>query len=203
VEAALAPHASHPFVAFLLPRLVRFRALYSECALPMGFIHGDGFLDNALFASNGDLTALVDWEDSCIAPYVLDVAVCVSAACFTAENELQQHRCAHILRGYASRRPLGEAETAALADFMWAGALACGFYRCAPRASSPVTEPCPRSDRMRSHAYACLPGRWREFNVNRPESTSETKEAYLIMQRRCEKLEATPLEPAAWLAMPP
>ena len=142
METALGPHASHPFVAFLLPRLVRFRALYSECALPTGFIHGDGFLDNALFAGNGDLAALVDWEDSCIAPYVLDVAVCVSAACFSAENELQQQRCAHILRGYSSRRPLSEAEVAALADFMWAGALACGFYRRASHACPPVADSC-------------------------------------------------------------
>ena len=95
------------------------------------------------------------------------------AACFSAENELQSHRCAHILRGYTAQRPLGEAELGALADFMWAGALACGFYR------------------------------WREFNINRPESSDETKQAYLIMQRRCELLEATPIDPRTWLAAPP
>jgi Ser/Thr protein kinase RdoA (MazF antagonist) len=35
----------------------------------------------------------------------------------------------HILRGYTAQRALGDAELGALADFMWAGALACGFYR--------------------------------------------------------------------------
>ena len=50
---------------------------------------------------------------------------------------------------------------------------------------------------------ACGFYRWREFNINRPESSDETKQAYLIMQRRCELLEATPLDPRAWLATPP
>ena len=103
----------------------------------------------------------------------MDVAVAVSAAAFTASNELLPARCAALLRGYTARRPLSADEMSALPDFMWAGALACGFYR------------------------------WREFNINRPESSDETKQAYLIMQRRCELLEATPLDPRAWLATPP
>jgi len=169
VEAAL-KEVDHPFVGFLQARLARFRTLYAGSFLPTGFIHGDAFLDNCIFAESGHLAALVDWEDSCTAPLVLDVAICISAACFSADNELQMHRCAHILAGYTARRALSDAEVAALADFMWAGALACGFYR------------------------------WREFNISRPESSDETKQAYLIMQRRCELLEATPLDTRAWLA---
>ena len=64
------------------------------------------------------------------------------------------HRCAHILAGYTARRALSDAEVAALADFMWAGALACGFYR------------------------------WREFNISRPESSDETKQAKVSIGTR-------------------
>ena len=112
----------------------------------------------------------MDWEDSCVAPYVLDVAVAVSAAAFTASNELLPARCAALLRGYTARRPLSADELSALPDFMWAGALACGFYR------------------------------WREFNLNRPESADDAKSAYAIMQQRCEKIEAAPPDAKAWVS---
>jgi len=151
------------------PRLARFRELFGRAGLPAGFIHGDGFLDNILCADDGALAALVDWEDSCVAPYVLDVAVAVSAAAFTASNELLPARCAALLGGYAAKRPLSDAELGALPDFMWAGALACGFYR------------------------------WREFNIHRPESADDAKGAYKIMQERCERLEAAPPDARAWV----
>ena len=152
------------------PRLARFRELFGRAGLPAGFIHGDGFLDNILCADDGALAALVDREDSCVAPYVLDVAVAVSAAAFTASNELLPARCAALLRGYTARRPLSADEMSALPDFMWAGALACGFYR------------------------------WREFNINRPESADDAKNAYAIMQQRCEKMEAAPPDAKAWVS---
>ena len=195
VAASLDKLPDHPFVAFLRapratrrailcarnsrrrrtpsragPRLARFRELFGRAGLPAGFIHGDGFLDNILCADDGALAALVDWEDSCVAPYVLDVAVAVSAAAFTASNELLPARCAALLRGYTARRPLSADELAALPDFMWAGALACGFYR------------------------------WREFNLNRPESADDAKSAYAIMQQRCEKMEAAPPDAKAWVS---
>lgn len=176
VEECLATAAAAtpppPFVAFLGERLDRFRQLYRDAAsLPAGFIHGDAYLDNAMFAGDsGRLVALVDWEDSCVAPYALDVAVCLSAAAFTAGNELQVERCRQILAGYSTKRELSSAELASLGDFMWAAALACGFYR------------------------------WREFNVHRPDSPPEAKLSYVIMQRRCEALEGgAPLDPRDWV----
>ena len=96
-------HAS--FAPFLQERLHRFRTLYGATAtgLPTGFIHGDAYLDNALFEpSEGRLLALIDWEDSCVAPFALDLAVCLSAAAFTADNELLAERCKHVLAGYAT-----------------------------------------------------------------------------------------------------
>ena len=74
--AASSAAASSPRSA--ASRLARFRELFGRAGLPAGFIHGDGFLDNILCADDGALAALVDWEDSCVAPYVLDVAVAVS-----------------------------------------------------------------------------------------------------------------------------
>jgi len=133
---------------------------------------------------------MIRLQDSCVAPLVLDVAVCVSAAAFSAENALHERRAEHILRGYCRHRPLADAELAALADFMWAGA-------SPPFATIP--RPLPRPPGAALGALACGFYRWREFNVNRQDAAPETKEAYLIMQRRCEMLEATPIDPKAWV----
>ena len=78
-------------------------------------------------------------------------------------------RCRHVIAGYLSERKLSTHELSALSDLMWAAALACGFYR------------------------------WREFNVNKPDSAPAAKESYLIMQQRCEVLEAMSLDPSRWL----
>lgn len=46
---------------------------------PEGLIHGDAFLDNALYhETEHTVAALVDWEDACRAPLVLDLAVSVA-----------------------------------------------------------------------------------------------------------------------------
>ena len=50
-----------------------------ESPFPEGLIHGDAFLDNALYhETEHTVAALVDWEDACRAPLVLDLAVSVA-----------------------------------------------------------------------------------------------------------------------------
>ena len=80
---------------------------------------------------------MIRLQDSCVAPLVLDVAVCVSAAAFSAENALHERRAEHILRGYCRHRPLADAELAALADFMWAGAIPLATMMPRPLARRP------------------------------------------------------------------
>jgi len=135
-----------------------------ERDVPWGLIHGDGFLDNTLYADRPDeggdcrLLALIDWEDSCVGPLVLDLAVSASACCFTASNELLADRLAALLRAYCGRRPLAVAEVASLGDFMAAGALACAFYR------------------------------FGEFNVRKPDSDAEAKESWKLHLARAKSL---------------
>jgi Ser/Thr protein kinase RdoA (MazF antagonist) len=124
--------AGNQFVPFLLERMARFRALYDEQAtdLPTGFIHGDAFLDNALFdESTCEFKALVDWEDSCIGPYALDLAVCIAACSFTSTNELIEERVRYLIRGYTKQRPLAVREMAMVPDFMWAATMSCAYWR--------------------------------------------------------------------------
>jgi len=153
----------HPFVAYLDSCLVWLRDLFARDLL-WGLIHGDAFLDNTLFkdgpAGSGQcqLLALVDWEDSCVGPFALDVAVCASACCFTAANELIAERLETILRAYLAKRPLSAAERGSFADFMLAGSLACGFYRFC------------------------------EFNWRKPDSDEQAKKSYELHAERAKLL---------------
>jgi homoserine kinase type II len=47
--------------------------------LPLGLIHGDLFIDNVLFADDGTLTAVLDFEQASWGRLVYDLAVCVLA----------------------------------------------------------------------------------------------------------------------------
>jgi len=166
VEELLADErfAGHPFLAFVAGNLAWLRALYDR-EVPWGLIHGDGFLDNTLYeegppgSAECRLLALVDWEDSCVGPYALDLAVCASACCFTASNELIAERLRILLQAYNAKRRLLPKEVESFADFMKAGALACGFYR------------------------------FGEFNVRKPESGAQEKDSYKIMFERAQRLE--------------
>eukprot|EP00747_Dinoflagellata_sp_TGD_P034297 gnl/TRDRNA2_/TRDRNA2_137177_c0_seq2.p1 gnl/TRDRNA2_/TRDRNA2_137177_c0~~gnl/TRDRNA2_/TRDRNA2_137177_c0_seq2.p1 ORF type:complete len:248 (+),score=43.52 gnl/TRDRNA2_/TRDRNA2_137177_c0_seq2:301-1044(+) len=157
--------AQHEFVTFVHSRLTWLQELYSR-DVPWGLIHGDAFLDNTLYkdcsadgVANAQLLALVDWEDSCVGPFVLDLAVSASACCFTASNELIKERLVLLLQAYEAQRPLSSGERSSFVDFMAAGALACAFYR------------------------------FSEFNVNQPESDAQAKDSWRIMFDRTQRLE--------------
>jgi len=150
----------HPFVSFLRRELEWMRELYAR-RLPEGLIHGDAFLDNTLYDPGScRLLALVDWEDSCVGPYALDLAVCASATCFTAGNEFMTDRFEELLVGYSGQRQLSGAERASFVDFMRAGALACAFYR------------------------------FSEFNVRQPGSNLEARNSYCTHRDRAHVLDA-------------
>lgn len=162
--AADAQFGGHPIVAFALEHQSWLRELY-ERDLPWGVIHGDAFPDNTLFSDDGGehrLLGLIDWEDSCVAPLVLDLAVSTSACCFTASNELLKERLVTMLQAYNRQRPLSASERESLIDFMIAGAFGCAFYRFC------------------------------EFNVRQPDSDAKAKGSFQIMLERAQLLKSGP-----------
>lgn len=118
----------HEFLATVRGSLAWLRQLYDR-DLPQGLIHGDPYLDNVLYSPDGDLLALIDWEDSCQGPFVLDLAACVGACCFSSVNELSVERMESVFKGYSAKRSLSRVEAECVPDFIAATALACAFYR--------------------------------------------------------------------------
>ena len=68
--------------------------------LPLGILHGDLFLDNMLFQPNGELDAIVDWEDISVGERLIDVTMFIVGSCFDSNDELSVSRAIAFLTAY-------------------------------------------------------------------------------------------------------
>ncbi len=78
---------------------------------PRGLVHGDLFVDNVLWTGD-EVSAVLDWEMSCVDAFAYDLAVAINAWCYT--DRFQPARCRALLDGYRSRATLDAATLAAL-----------------------------------------------------------------------------------------
>jgi homoserine kinase type II len=83
-----------------------------RASAPRGIIHGDLFRDNVLFAADGDVAALLDFEQASLGTWVYDLAVSANAWCYT--DEVVPELCAALVAGYRAIRPLEPVERALL-----------------------------------------------------------------------------------------
>jgi homoserine kinase type II len=81
--------------------------------LPEGVVHADYFPDNVFFI-DGSFSATIDFYFAAWDSFAYDIAVAVNAWCFEPDGSFN-HTCARaFLEGYERRRPLSDAERAAL-----------------------------------------------------------------------------------------
>jgi homoserine kinase type II len=80
-------------------------------AAPRGLLHGDLFLDNVLWVGDR-VSALLDWEMSCVDALAYDLAVMVNAWCYGERFEPALARA--LLDGYRERAALDGRTAAAL-----------------------------------------------------------------------------------------
>ena len=78
---------------------------------PQGLVHGDLFVDNVLWIGDR-VSAILDWEMSCVAPFAYDLGVAVNAWCYT--DRYEPTRAAALVQGYRARRRLEPDTVAAL-----------------------------------------------------------------------------------------
>jgi homoserine kinase type II len=81
--------------------------------LPSGVIHADYFPDNVFFQA-GRFVAAFDFYFACTDAYAYDVAVALNAWCFEPDGSFNITAARQLVAGYESRRPLTDAERAAL-----------------------------------------------------------------------------------------
>jgi homoserine kinase type II len=82
--------------------------------LPRGLIHGDLFRDNVLWADDGALAALLDFESASEGTFAYDLMVTILAWCVGDTLDLGLARA--MREGYERVRPLAEVERRSLAS---------------------------------------------------------------------------------------
>jgi homoserine kinase type II len=85
--------------------------------LPTGVIHADYFPDNVFFAgrqAEARFAGAIDFYFACNDAYAYDVAVALNAWCFEPDGSFNITAARALVAGYEARRPLSDAERAAL-----------------------------------------------------------------------------------------
>jgi homoserine kinase type II len=98
--------------ALIAGELAFLNSVWPE-GLPDGVIHGDLFPDNVFFLKN-ELSGLIDFYFACNDLFAYDLAICLNAWCFEEPNAINVTKARALLHGYGARRPLSDAEIAAL-----------------------------------------------------------------------------------------
>lgn len=81
--------------------------------LPEGVIHADLFPDNVFFRGDA-LSGFIDFYFACNDFLAYDLAVCLNAWCFEADDAFNATKARRMLQAYRRVRPLSEAELEAL-----------------------------------------------------------------------------------------
>ena len=125
-ERAEAENTWSPFLRELEAELARLPNLL-PAGLPRGIIHGDLFQDNVL-ASDGEVKAVLDFEDVCINVLASDLVVAF-IGCGWEDGVPVEERWTALLEGYESVRQLSENERAALPELYYYATLSVAAWR--------------------------------------------------------------------------
>jgi homoserine kinase type II len=112
LEAARADGVK-PGLAAALRQELDFLEAHWPRDLPVGVIHADLFPDNVFFTGD-QCSGLIDFYFACTDFLAYDLAICLNAWCFEANAEFNVTKARAMLAAYRHRRPLTEAEYAAL-----------------------------------------------------------------------------------------
>ena len=96
-------------------------------SLPRGFVHGDLFFDNMLFAE-GRLAALLDFEEACHYYKIFDIGM-TAVGCCAPQGVFSLELTAALVDGYQSIRKLEAEERELLQLHVEYGAAATSFWR--------------------------------------------------------------------------
>lgn len=176
---ALGPHAWEPLFATsrdeadkVSPSLQRtvdaeLEALAANwpADLPSGVIHADLFPDNAFFIRKR-LSGIIDFYFACNDVFAYDLAICLNAWCFEEDGAFNVTKSRALISSYASVRPLGAEEIAALPILARGAALRFlltrlhDWLRVPEGALVTPKDPRPYLERLRFHQKVSHPGEY-------------------------------------------
>lgn len=122
----------HVFVTnYLRTKLPTLLFKIRNPTLPRAITHGDLFLDNCLWdEGKQELSSVLDFEEVCYEPAILDVAMTILGCCFDKERgEIIESWTKSFIDGYCSIRPLTSLEIELLPDMMDFVIIVAAFWR--------------------------------------------------------------------------
>lgn len=106
----------------------RFQALLAT-DLPMAYVHGDIFADNCLFDDKGVVNALIDFEEVCYAPALVDVSMTLLGCFYKKDATVDEELITCFINGYNEVRPLSKIELELLPEFVDLCSVVSSFWR--------------------------------------------------------------------------
>jgi fructosamine-3-kinase len=97
--------------------------------LPLAILHGDIFLENILFRSNGELDAIVDREDICVGERLIDVTMTLVGCCYDNTDTLSIPRATAFLSAYQDILRLTSCERKYFETFLRYSLLSIACFR--------------------------------------------------------------------------
>jgi len=122
----------HYLNRFLNQELETQKALVNTPNLPQGILHGDIFPSNLIFSQDThELLGIVDFEEICQGPLILDVAMAIVGCGFKGANEvvLDINLVGAFLKAYNAQRILTLLEQELLKRFIKHCFISIGFWR--------------------------------------------------------------------------
>ena len=116
----------HPYTDWLRQKK-NFLGHSIEPQMARGFIHGDMFWDNLLFA-NERLVAILDFEEACFYYKLYDLGM-AAVGCCSRDGRFDMQKLAVFLDGYQQHCRLAKTEQSQLKVFMEYAAVAGSFWR--------------------------------------------------------------------------
>jgi len=118
---------THNFVIFLKEQLQRLKPIVKLNSLPQGIVHGDVFADNVMFEGE-QVVAIIDFEEVCQAPYMLDVSMTIVGCCYP-NGILDKSLMDTFLESYNDVRHLTPEEEKLMKEFIDYSLLSIAFWR--------------------------------------------------------------------------
>jgi homoserine kinase type II len=102
-----------PGLEALVAEEMDYLATHWPAALPCGIIHADLFPDNVFFMGDA-VSGIIDFYYACNDALAYDLAITLTAWCFTADGNFAAEKAAAMLASYQQHRPLTAEEKAAM-----------------------------------------------------------------------------------------
>ncbi|MGI9169908.1 MAG: homoserine kinase [Caulobacteraceae bacterium] len=134
---AAAAEALKPGLAAIVEDDLAVLAARWPAGLPRGVVHADFFPDNVFFRE-GRFAGAIDFYFAARDALAYDIGVALNAWCFEAQGGFDRARASAFIDGYERRRPLSEAEKAALPVLAWGGAMRFFLTRLADWGATPA-----------------------------------------------------------------